>query len=190
MAPPADRVEHLIRQLFAWLEITPFHPLVAASVVHYELQFIHSFSDGNGRTGRLWQTLILSRWRPQLAYLPVETVIRNQQADYYAALGTADKAADSAPFVEFMLPALAIAIRELQTDQVSDQVSDQVKSLLMVLTDHSEGSAEDLMRVLKLKHRPTFRKNYLNPALEAGLVEMTEPNSPRSPTQKYRKKLD
>jgi len=189
-APPADRVEHLARQLFEWLEATPLHPLIAASVIHYELQFIHPFSDGNGRTGRLWQTSILSRWRPQLAFLPVETVIRNQQADYYAALGKSDKAADSGPFVEFMLPALAMAVRELDTDQVGDQVSDQVKALLKAFKKKPEWSAEDLMKFLKLKHRPTFRKNYLSPALVSGLIEMTEPHSPRSPTQRYRRVMN
>lgn len=167
-----------------WLvQLAKLHPFIAAAVVHYELQFIHPFADGNGRTGRLWQTLILSGWRSQLAFLPVETVIRDQQADYYAALGASDSAADSAPFVEFMLPALAMAIRELETDQVDDQV----KLLLKVFRKGAESSAEDLMKALKLKHRPTFRKNYLNPALKAGLIEMTEPNSPRSPTQKYRR---
>ncbi len=66
--------------------------MIASSVVHYELEFIHLFSDGNGRIGRLWQTLILSRWQPMLAYLPVETVIRQRKDDYYRVLGEADRA--------------------------------------------------------------------------------------------------
>ena len=72
MAPTADRVEHLVSDLFQWLRETDLHPLIAAAVTHYELEFIHPFSDGNGRIGRLWQTLILARWKPSLAYLPIE----------------------------------------------------------------------------------------------------------------------
>jgi Fic family protein len=82
-------------------------------VFHYEFEFIHPFSDGNGRMGRLWQTLILSKWKPALAYLPVETVIRNQQSQYYSALSAADQASDATSFVEFMLQALLAAMQEV-----------------------------------------------------------------------------
>ena len=71
------------------------HPFVASCVFHYEFEFIHPFSDDKGRMGRLWQTLILSNWKPALAYLPVETVIRNQQSEYYVALSAADQASDA-----------------------------------------------------------------------------------------------
>jgi Fic family protein len=80
-------------------------------VFHYEFEFIHPFSDGNGRLGRLWQTLILSRWRAEMAYLPVESIIREQQSEYYRVLGAADKACDCTEFIEFMLGALAQALR-------------------------------------------------------------------------------
>jgi Fic family protein len=80
LAPPADRVLGLMKNLLAWLKRADAHPLVASSVFHYELEFIHPIADGNGRMGRLWQTFILSRWNPLLAWLPVETVIHNRQA--------------------------------------------------------------------------------------------------------------
>jgi Fic family protein len=188
MAPPADRVPYLVKDLLKWLGGTELHPVLAGAVVHYELEFIHPFSDGNGRMGRLWQTLVLARWRPRLAYLPVETVVHHRQQDYYAALAASDQAADSAPFAEFILEAVQDALNgAAQTDQATDQVTDQVKRLLGVLAVGEEVTAAELMSRLGLAHRPTFRANYLRPALAAGLVVMTQPDSPRSPTQRYRR---
>ncbi|MEI7730843.1 MAG: Fic family protein [Verrucomicrobiota bacterium] len=186
MAPPAERVGYLMDDLLKWLRRTDAHPLVANCVFHYEFEFIHPFPDGNGRLGRLWQTLILSRWKPMLAYLPVETVIRDRQEEYYRTLAQADNNANATGFVEFMLETLKAAIQEAgTTDQVSDQVTDQVKRLLDELSC-GEATAADLMSRLQLSHRPTFRKNYLEPALAADLIERTQPDSPRSPTQRYR----
>lgn len=183
MAPPASRVPVLMGDLFDWLKTTDAHPLIASSVFHYEFEFIHPFADGNGRMGRFWQTLILSRWRPILAWLPVETVIRNRQEGYYKVLGASDEAGDASPFIEFMLSALLESLME--TDQVSDQVSDQVKQLLRIF-DRDPLSASELMQRLHLSHRPTFRKNYLQPAMEASLLEMTIPDKSNSRLQKYR----
>lgn len=186
MAPPADRVPYLISDLLGWLKHTDAHPLVASCIFHYELEFIHPFADGNGRMGRLWQTLILRHWKPLLAYLPVETVIRERQDDYYHALAAADERAEATPFVEFMLTALLNALQQaVTTEQVSDHVSDQVNRTLKALAAGELGGAE-LMRMLGLSHRPTFRKNYLYPALDGGWIERTQPGSPRSPTQRYR----
>ena len=190
MAPPAKRVPQLMADLLDWLRNTSEHPLVASCIFHYAFEFIHPFSDGNGRMGRLWQTLILRKWKPLLAYLPVETVIHTRQEDYYRALAVADQQADAAPFVEFMLGALRDAVGEaLSTDkvgdQVNDQVSDQVAALIRALGTIELGS-NHLMQALRLSHRPAFRKNYLNPALEDEWIERTQPDSPRSPTQRYR----
>lgn len=189
MAPPASRVAELMQDLLRWLGASDWHPLIVSCVFHYEFEFIHPFADGNGRMGRLWQTLILSLWRPVLAYLPVETVIRDQQEAYYAALAAADQAAEATPFVEFMLAALRQALQEAGlTDQVGDQVSDQVARLLQVLSPGAALKSSELMQRLGLSHRPTFTQNYLKPALAAGMIEMTDPASPRSPAQRYRRK--
>jgi Fic family protein len=186
MAPPAKMVPELMGNLLGWLATTDEHPLVASSVFHYEFEFIHPFDDGNGRMGRLWQTLILRRWKPMLAFLPVETVIRARQEAYYQVLATADDQADATPFIEFMLQALSDAIEEVgDSDQVTDQVSDQVASLLKAIGEDEVGSGK-LMELLGLRHRPTFRNNYIDPALEGGWLERTNPESPRSPRQKYR----
>ena len=186
MAPPADRVPQLMADLLQWLTTTDEHPLIASCVFHYELEFIHPFADGNGRMGRLWQTLILRDWKSMLAYLPVETVIRERQQDYYQALAAADTQANAAPFIDFMLSALHDAINETAiTDQVIDQVTDQVATLIQVI-GAGELNSSDLMQALRLIHHPTFRENYLNPSLTGGWVERTQPDSPRSPTQRYR----
>ncbi|MNS01624.1 Adenosine monophosphate-protein transferase SoFic [compost metagenome] len=186
MAPPAARVPQLMDDLIGWLKETKDHPLVASCVFHYEFEFIHPFADGNGRMGRLWQTLILRNWKPLLAYLPVETVIRERQAAYYQVLAEADKLGEATPFIAFILQALRDALQEAATtDQVIDYVSDQVSSLLHALGE-KELSGAALIKTLGLSHRPTFRENYLNPALEGGWIERTQPDSPRSPTQRYR----
>jgi Fic family protein len=126
MAPPASRLGALIDQLLGWVERTDVHPLIASGVFHYEFEFIHPFADGNGRMGRLWQTLMLARWQPLLAWLPVETVIRSQQQAYYAALAAADKASDATPFVEFMLDALHAAMGEAVLGHSSGSMSGKV----------------------------------------------------------------
>jgi Fic family protein len=186
MAPPAQRVPFLMDNLINWLANAKEHPLVAGSLFHYEFEFIHPFSDGNGRLGRLWQTVILKTWKPLFAHLPVEAVIKKNQSDYYGALAQADQEAKATVFVEFMLKSLRNAF---STDQATEQVSDQVMRLLKMLAQAKKPisvSAGQLMAALDLSHRPTFRKNYLEPALDGGWLEYTQPNSPQSPTQKYR----
>lgn len=184
VAPPATMVKGLVNDLLMWLKTTDVHPLIASCVFHYEFEFIHPFSDGNGRIGRLWQTLILSKWKAPLAYLPIEDLIRKNQQEYYDVLAICDQTADSSKFIEFILTLLLQALNQTHT---TDQVTDQVKSLLKVLKNGSL-SASDCMQKLNLSHRPTFRKNYLNPALTAQLIERTIPDKPNSRLQKYRLK--
>jgi Fic family protein len=96
MAPPAARVPALVDDLLAWVDACTWHPLIVSCVAHYELEFIHPFADGNGRLGRLWQTLILSRWNLLLAWLPIEEVIRSRQQGCYHSLGQAVQRGDPA----------------------------------------------------------------------------------------------
>ena len=100
---PATYVPEVMAELFAWLKRTEVPPLIASCVFHYEFEFVHPFSDGNGRTGRLWHALLLARWRPILAWLPVESMIRQRQADYYAALNASNADGASTRFITFML---------------------------------------------------------------------------------------
>jgi Fic family protein len=93
--------------LTGWLKQSDAHPLISSCVFHYEFEFIHPFTDGNGRMGRLWQTLILSQWHPLFLSMPLESVIKAHQSAYYQALEAADQASDSTPFIEFMLAVIA-----------------------------------------------------------------------------------
>ena len=194
MAPPPSQVDRLMTDLLDWLKQMTVHPLVASCVFHYEFEFIHPFSDGNGRMGRLWQTLILSKWKPELAFLPVETVIRNQQIEYYAALSEADKASDATGFIEFMLKALLSAMQEVVMAPSRHQVG--TKSVLNSDQRHvldnimGEMSLKELMTLLKRTDRTKFKDQILNPLIKAGLVEPTIPDKPTSSKQKYRLKME
>lgn len=103
MAPPAHRVHPLMCDLFGWLKHADDHLLVRSCVFHYEFEFIHPFIDGNGRMGRLWQSLILGRWNPAFAHLPVENMVYSNQQAYYDAIAQSTKRGESGPFIEFML---------------------------------------------------------------------------------------
>ncbi|MCL2337186.1 MAG: Fic family protein [Firmicutes bacterium] len=189
MAPLARVVPKLVNDLINWVKISDAHLLIKSCVFHYEFEFIHPFADGNGRMGRLWQTLILSRWKPLFAWLPVETLIRERQQEYYNVLAAADSAADATPFIEFMLYVIRDALAEfLQTAQVRAQVTAQVERLMAVLGRETL-SAKELLYRLGLKHRQSFSHLYLKPALALGLIEMTLPDKPNSSKQKYRAKI-
>ena len=105
-APPANRVMQLITDLLHWQQHSEHHPLIVSSVFHYEFEYIHPFRDGNGRMGRLWQTLILSQWQTLFMDLPLESIIKQHQQDYYDALASSDKASNSTQFIHFMLQAI------------------------------------------------------------------------------------
>ena len=184
MAPPASQVPRLMGELLAWLAGSKEHPLIASSVFHYEFEFIHPFADGNGRIGRLWQTLILAQWLPMFVHLPVESLIHKHQAGYYRALNESTKQTDCAPFILFMLRTILEAMQEINTPQVAPHVTPQVAALLGVT--NGEMSRDELQASLELKDRKSFQQRYLRPALAHGLVEMTVPDKPRSRLQKYR----
>lgn len=113
MAPPAKFVPQQIQDLFTWYQQSEMHPLIKSSIFHYEFEFIHPFQDGNGRLGRMWHSLLLGKWKELFFWLPVEELIQSRQAEYYEALGTADKEADSACFVELMLEIICHSLREI-----------------------------------------------------------------------------
>ena len=110
IAPPADRVRDLMSDLFGWLENADDHLLIRSCVFHYEFEFIHPFADGNGRIGRLWQSLILGRLNPIFEHLPVENMVYSNQQAYYHAINRSSDLGDSGPFIDFMLEEILNAL--------------------------------------------------------------------------------
>ncbi|MCD8157480.1 MAG: Fic family protein [Clostridiales bacterium] len=111
-APPANYVPELILNLFEWYRNSNLHILIKNCVFHYEFEFIHPFSDGNGRMGRMWHTLLLSKWNKLFAWLPIEDLIRKNHQEYYDALAEADRKADSACFVEMMMNIIHLTLAD------------------------------------------------------------------------------
>lgn len=124
-APDADRVPFLVDDLFAWLRTTDEHPLIASSVFHYEFEFIHPFADGNGRTGRLWQTLILSRWRPIFKNFPIENVVYKYREEYYRALAVSGGKEGCTPFIEFLLGVISETMAAITTHETTPKTTQE-----------------------------------------------------------------
>lgn len=110
---PPQYVPELVGELFTWLRETELHPLIKSCIFHYEFEFIHPFADGNGRTGRMWHTLILSKWKEFFIWLPIETLIHERQEEYYQAINTSNNEGESTVFVEFMLTVIRDSLQEL-----------------------------------------------------------------------------
>ena len=120
MAPPAERVPFLMDDLFAWLQSSKDHLLIRSCVFHYEFEFIHPFIDGNGRTGRLWQSLILGRLHPLFEHLPVENMVYANQQAYYDAITASTHAGQSGPFIDFMLNEIYKTLKAHQGEELMD----------------------------------------------------------------------
>ncbi len=125
VAPPAERVPYLISDLLGWLKQTDEHPLIAGAVFHYEFEYIHPFADGNGRIGRLWQTLFLSKWDVRFAHLPVENLIYQKQQAYYDAINKSTQLTNCSPFIEFILDAILEAINENITQETTQETTQE-----------------------------------------------------------------
>ena len=163
---PAHYVPELIDQLFTWMKQSKLHPLVKSCVFHYEFEFIHPFSDGNGRTGRLWQSLILQKWKPFFAWLPVETLIHEQQDGYYVVLNASNTEGESTIFVTFMLQIIRDALADIIKTQDSHRnvginvginVGTNEKKVLALLRQDGRLTAKILASTLGLTERQVER---------------------------------
>lgn len=189
MAPPARLVPSQMDALFAWMKRTQgeLHPLILSAVFHYEFVFIHPFTDGNGRMARLWHTAILSKWNRVFEYLPIESQIEQFQDEYYAAIAQCHKDGRSNCFVEFMLRQINVALDKLSArfQDVNEQITERIRKLLNEMHFDIFYTTQELMQLVNLRSRESFRQNYLLPALKLGLVEMTVPDKPNSKNQRY-----
>lgn len=190
VAPPENMVPSLMSNLFEWLKNDTETPLLIKSCVfHYEFVFIHPFSDGNGRTARLWQNVILTQWNPAFEYIPIETYIQKYQSTYYETIDKCHKSGNSTKFIEFMLKMIDETLTDVLVtiNKEKMSISNAINKLLDVMEYDIPYSANELMNRLEIKSKETLRGTYLNPAIENGLVKMTLPDKPNSKNQQYYK---
>lgn len=135
LAPPPTMVPQLMANLFEWIKTTKTHPLVSSCVFHYEFEFIHPFADGNGRMGRFWQTALLARFNPVFLWLPVETIVKKHQQDYYNVIAECDAKGDSTKFIEFMLRCIKQSIDDVKTLKATPKATP--KEILLTLINHN-----------------------------------------------------
>lgn len=189
VAPPPHMVEELIKDLLSWVKENEgvVHPLIMAAVFHYEFVFIHPFADGNGRMARLWHTVILYRWRNIFEYIPLESQIERFQTKYYDAIAKCHVNGNSDVFIEFMLDMINQILDKvlIQMKRADADISEYVKRMLHVMEFDVPYTSNAIMEALGLKSKETLRKNYINPALELGLIRMTIPDKPNSKNQRY-----
>lgn len=178
-----EKVPRLMSELLEWGSRSSDHPLVVSSAVHFLIEHIHPFRDGNGRIGRLWQNLILSHWRPVFAWMPTETLIRQNQAGYYEALQASRvPEIDAVPFIDYMLGVVEGSLEtyerraseEASTVDVNVDVSDDVNGrLIALLREHPGLSAAALARRLRVSTRTAQR--HRNQLRDAGRIRHVGP---------------
>lgn len=169
LAPPVDMVPKLMKSLFKYLKTNEDHDLIKSLVFHYELEFIHPFSDGNGRMGRLWNTLILMHSFPVFQYIPFESIIAKYQKGYYEALAKSDKKGESTEFILFMLNVLKESLEPfLNQKEVTLKTADRISIFL----DQVEGvfTRSDYLKFFKSISSPTASRDLAN-AVKLNLIE-------------------
>lgn len=145
VAPPFENVPFLMKDLFTYLKKSDEIALIKSCVFHYEMEFIHPFLDGNGRIGRLWQTIILMEKYPVFEFLPFETLINKTQTEYYESLALSDKAGNSTVFIEYML-----------------HVIDQSLGELLNFNNRTLKEIDRIEYFLKISSNQFTRKDYMN----------------------------
>ena len=167
IAPPADRVPYLVKDLFGWLRNSTDHLLIRSCVFHYEFEFIHPFIDGNGRMGRLWQSLILGKLHPLFQFLPVENMVHANQQAYYDAIGESSRIGNSAPFIDFMLREILHTLKQHQGDvldvgtnvgtNVGINIGENERKLLSIIAHSPQATAREMADILGVTSRQCER---------------------------------
>ena len=183
VAPPAENVPGMVERLFRWYSDTGYPAYISGAVMHFYIEAIHPFRDGNGRMGRIWHNAVLRAGSRCFELISVENLIYEHQEEYYAVLKACQEDMDCTPFVEFCMMLL-----EERLSQIS-KLSDARMLALMKAMGPDYMSAAEIMRKMKLSSRVNFLRNYLKPAVECGLVEMSSPDRPNNRNQKYRSNL-
>ncbi|MEI8225327.1 MAG: Fic family protein [Bacteroidota bacterium] len=184
VAPPGNMVRSLLKDLFVYLKKDKDLLLIKSCVFHYETEFIHPFMDGNGRMGRLWQTVILRQYSPVFEFLPVESLIKTKQLEYYNILGESDNQGNSIGFLEFMLQIINDSLEDLLTNQNVNLTSDNRINLFKEKSGSGSFTRQDYMRQFKDISSATASRD-LKEAVENGILEKT--GDKRTTSYKFRK---
>lgn len=174
---PPQYVPDLISELFQWLKKSTLHPLIKSCVFHYEFEFIHPFADGNGRTGRMWHTLILAKWKDFFLWLPIETLIHEQQEEYYKVINAANTDGESTVFVQFMLEIIKKTLEELKqnfTEKAKKNNGTVQDKLLELLKLDNKISARIAAEKLNMSERQVQR--LLKNMKDVGIIERVGSN--------------
>jgi Fic family protein len=184
VAPPGNMVRSLLKDLFDYLKKDKDLLLIKSCVFHYETEFIHPFMDGNGRMGRLWQTVILRQYSPVFEFLPVESLIKTKQLEYYNILGESDNQGNSTGFVEFMLLILNDSLEDLLTNQNVNLTNDDRIIFFKEKTGSDSFTRQDYMRQFKDISSATASRD-LKDAVDNGILEKT--GDKRTTRYRYKK---
>lgn len=184
IAPPGDVVKSLVKELFEYLKKNKDLLLIKSCVFHYEIEFIHPFMDGNGRIGRLWQTVILRQYSPVFEFLPIELLIKARQTEYYRILGESDKKGDSTGFIEFMLQIINESLEELLTNQNVNLTSEDRMTIFKEKIGKSTFNRQDYLRHFKDISTATASRD-LKLAVKNGILNKT--GDKRTTSYKFKK---
>ena len=188
-------VPDLIDDLFDWAKESELHPVLKSAIMHYEIEIIHPFADGNGRMGRLWQTLLLAKWNEVFAWIPMELILYRNRPKYYRAIEDARSANDSGAFIEFTLSAVLNSIIDQEQHQAEHQDRHEEKhpveltvtqrNVLNALEDGTL-SRKEIFEKIGIRGDTRAFKRHIGPLLSRGFIKMTVPDKPNSKLQRYR----